>query len=632
MPYCTRFLLRMFMLLLGVYSLLRVLFLFFNWDSFAPSGAQALITALLAGIRFDLVSATILSLPIILIHLLPESYCRQPGLRRTTALLFYLIHIPFLLANAIDLSLFRFSARRMTADIFNILSLGDDFMNTTPKMVIDYWPNLILFVGLVYLMHLGYSRWVSCPKENAPSSNSRHFAFSIVIICITLVSFRGGIQYKPITVLTAAHYNQGNTTALVLNSTFTLIKTWGKDELHPVRFMEESEAARLAPAWFIPDTASTFQKKNVFIIILEGIGQEYSGKLNGTGIGYTPFLDSLMDQALVFPNAFANSKRSIEGIPAITAGIPALIDQPFITSPYAGNHINSFPLLLRNYGYSSIFMHGGTNGTMGFDSYSQVAGYDRYFGRTEYGQEKDYDGNWGIYDFPFLQRTVTAVSSLKPPFVATVFTLSSHHPYKIPDSLRTLLPSGPLPIHQSVAYTDYSVKAFFKRASLESWYTNTLFIITSDHTSEALIPYYKTRPGLYSIPVIYFSPSDTSLRGMPMRTTQQIDILPSVMDYLHYPDTFFALGHSVFRQKESGGAFSYLQGSYQLIDSGYAYVLDTSSTPLLIRIETDSLGRINLAAQDSDRTVRMESRTKAFVQQFTDALLHDGMKSKSHQP
>lgn len=115
----------------------------------------------------------------------------------------------------------------------------------------------------------------------------------------------------------------------------------------------------------------------------------------------TPFLDSLMDQSLTCTNAFSNGTKSIEGIPAILSGLPSLMEDPFINSGYAFNDQTSFAMLLGAEGYQTSFFHGGINGTMNFDSWAALAGYQNYFGKNEYNNNDDFDGFWGIWDEPF---------------------------------------------------------------------------------------------------------------------------------------------------------------------------------------------------------------------------------------
>jgi phosphoglycerol transferase MdoB-like AlkP superfamily enzyme len=426
-------------------------------------------------------------------------------------------------------------------------------------------------------------------------------------------------------ILSASRYGTGKTAELVLNTPFTILKTYGKRTVEEVSWIPPEEAQRLAPVVKKPVPGSTFRRKNVVVLILEGMGKEYIGSLNAYA-GYTPFLDTLIRQSLVFPNAYANSKRSIEGIPAIVAGLPALMYDPFITSAYSGNSVTSLASLLKQEGYASIFFHGGTNGTMGFDNFSRLAGFDRYFGRTEYHNDADFDGSWGIYDEPFLRRAAQELNQTDTPFVAALFTLSSHHPYSIPPQYKDKFPQGTLPIHPSIGYADYSLKRFFEEASRMPWFSHTLFVITADHTALSEYGFYRNHVGLFSIPVIYYAPGDSLTPQKNFRTTQQIDILPSVMDYLGYDKPFFALGESVFDKEHNGYSIQFIDGTYQLIEDNYVLMMDTIRRNSLFDFVADSLLLTNLAARDSIRENEMESKLKSVVQQYNRALVHNEMK------
>ena len=52
----------------------------------------------------------------------------------------------------------------------------------------------------------------------------------------------------------------------------------------------------------------------------------------------------------------------------------------------------------------------------------------------------DYDGFWGIWDEPFLQYTKDNIDEMKEPFFSTVFTVSSHEPYVIPEEYKDKFP------------------------------------------------------------------------------------------------------------------------------------------------------------------------------------------------
>ena len=70
---------------------------------------------------------------------------------------------------------------------------------------------------------------------------------------------------------------------------------------------------------------------------------------------------------------------------------------------------------------------------MNFDSWASLAGYSEYYGKNEYNNTADFDNFWGIWDEPFLKYSVKKMSTFKQPFHTAVFTLSSHHPYQIPE-------------------------------------------------------------------------------------------------------------------------------------------------------------------------------------------------------
>ena len=74
-------------------------------------------------------------------------------------------------------------------------------------------------------------------------------------------------------------------------------------------------------------------------------------------------------------------------MPSILASVPSL-ETPYTISHYANNKINGLPYLLKSKGYYSAFFHGAPNGSMGFDSFAKMAGFDDYFGLNQYPDKK----------------------------------------------------------------------------------------------------------------------------------------------------------------------------------------------------------------------------------------------------
>ena len=231
------------------------------------------------------------------------------------------------------------------------------------------------------------------------------------------------MQLIPLQVLDAARYGGAENLPVTLNTPFTMLTSFGKPTLVERNYMSEAEADAL---WSVhhrySDIYNMPPRTNVVVVILESFSAAYSARLSGNE-GYMPFLDSLMGASLNMTRTYANGRRSIDGIPAILASMPELMDEAFITSPYASLPFTSLANTLGSEGYATSFYHGGSNRTMGFDGFTRSAGFQRYMGLNQYpGNGEDYDGHWGVRDRPYLQYWAEELAKEKEPFFSTVFS------------------------------------------------------------------------------------------------------------------------------------------------------------------------------------------------------------------
>src|SRR5690606_27683726 len=180
-----------------------------------------------------------------------------------------------------------------------------------------------------------------------------------------------------------------------------------------------------------PSTAWGIPQKIGVIIILESFSAGYTAL--GVRTSYPPFLDSLMTQRTVLNNAFSNGRRLNEGGPAIIRGMPRWIGNRDISSAYSTNRINSIASLLKVKGLQTAFFHGADNGSMCFDKYMKTAGFDAYYGRNEFNDDSKYDNSWGIWDEHFFKFYLKEMNKMQAPFCTAIFSLSSHHPFSLPE-------------------------------------------------------------------------------------------------------------------------------------------------------------------------------------------------------
>ena len=618
-------LIRRILLLLFLYSLLRIIFFISNFSYFSQIGFWNIIIAFIAGIRFDISAIAFTNCLFILMHLIPFRGFTSNAYQRILKILFLIVNIPFIILNCSDIVYYKFTLKRGTMDAFEIVKMGEDFKNTMPQFIKDYWYVAIVIFILVFLLVKLYNRttvFYVTYKSSPPKRNIVAAIISVVfIIAITIIGARGGLQLRPVSIMNASEYGSPQGAPLTLNTTFTLIKTIGKDKLANVKYFDDKTALSIFNPIHQNKIDRTFQKLNVVIIILESFSKEYIGALNDYP-GYTPFLDSLINESIVFTNGFANGKKSIEGIPAILAGIPVLMNEPFITSQYSGNNITGIADILKNEGYATSFFHGGINGTMGFDGFTKSVGFDNYYGRKEYNNDADYDGKWGIFDEPFFQFFANQLNKIQTPFLSCIFSLSSHHPYTIPEKYKNTFKKGTLPIHQSIRYADYSLKRFFETASKMPWFDSTLFVITADHSFNSEYQQYQTPVGKYRVPIIFYIPH-SDIKGKSITTAQQVDIMPSILDYLHFQKPFYSFGSSVFDSYSIHCTFNYLEGVYQYISGDYSLQYNGNKTISLNNFKEDSLMRNNLMNSQPVIKDSLERKLKAIIQEYNQAMINN---------
>lgn len=616
-------------ILLLLFTFTRILFYLFNIDYFSELNIAELWLILLYGLRFDISAIVFINSLYIISQTIPFSFRYKKTYQKFFEIFFYITNSVALTLNCIDFFYFKFIFRRTTYDILQSVLIGDDLKTLFWSYVADYWYILPVLFFLIFLMVFLFKR-THVKKPPMYSKLKFYFLQSIwfvLIVGLSFVLFRGGFQLRPISIVNAAEHSSARNVPLIINTPFSIITTFNKSSIIAKEyFLQEQCKEIFNPVKLkIRKNGESFKNYNVVFIIVESLSKEYIGALNQDTLipkqtSYTPFIDSLISQSLCFANAFANSKRSIEAIPAILSGIPSLMNNAYLTSVFSGNKINSLPILLKKHAYSSAFFHGGKNGTLNFDAYAKLAGFEHYFGKDEYNNDKDYDGKWGIYDEEFFQFASLELNKLSQPFVSSIFTLSSHHPYLIPPRYKNKFPKGTLEIHKSIGYADYSLRMFFKRCSEMDWYSNTLFVITADHSSLAEEPYYKNDAGTFAVPLIFYLPGN-NLKGIKYNVCQQIDILPSVLHLLNYEGKYAAFGSSVFDSTAHHFSLNYLNNSYQLINDSILLQFDGEKSISCYDFQNDKMLTKNIIRETPRKYIESEKFIKAFIQVYNNRML-----------
>jgi len=539
------------------YSIARVLFYFYNSDIIIVSGINEFIELCLIGLTFDSSAILYTNAIFIVISLLPFRFISKTSFQKKLFLLYFFFNAVAYATNFFDFIYYRFSQSRLTTTIFNIVENETNKLDLLSSFIISYWHVFLLYFFLMTLWFVFYRMVKIKPLVIQPSKLQYFFSFLwfLFFIFVSIVGMRGGLgnATRPINMVDAHRYVKKTFHAdLVLNSPFCLIRTYNKNFFVKENFMSKAELKDIInPVRVLNDSIKT--RPNVMLIVLESFGREYIGAFNENKNiknykSYTPFLDSISKNSLIFTNTFANGRQSIEALPAILASIPSF-RVPYTSSPFSNQKIQSLVSVFNEMNYETSFFHGAPNGSMGFTGLSNIMGFDNYYGKNEFNDDSLYDGYWGIWDEPFFQFTKSKIDGMRKPFFATLFSLSSHEPFKVPKNYKNKYPTGEIDMHQVVGYTDDALRKFFNSAKNQNWFENTLFVITADHCNQFYYPYYRAPINRYAIPLIFYKP-DGSIKGSDNKLAQQLDIFPTIVDYIGYDDEINSWGNSLLDDKK----------------------------------------------------------------------------------
>ncbi|MBR6177494.1 MAG: sulfatase-like hydrolase/transferase [Bacteroidales bacterium] len=628
------------------YTICRILFLTLNYSFYEGKILTDNFFNLVKGsLVFDTSGILYTNMIFLLLALFPLHLKENsPTYAKIVKIVYVSINTLGIIANLCDVVYFRFTGRRTTGTVFSEFGNEDNLFSIIFTEAFHSWYLIIAAVIMALLLIFLYKNPLSNKPLYGILSFIKYYTLRIVFVLITValcaIGMRGGIDRstRPITLSNANQYITSPVEApLILNTPFSIIRTINKKPFqNPNYFSEEELESIYTPLHQPVDSIVANAKgkgKNVVVFIVESFAREFIKSYNPDSLGgnyqsYTPFVDSLMQHSVWFMNSYTNGRKSIDGMPSVLSSIPYFIE-PFFVTPAALNNLSGIARELKNEGYYSAFFHGAKNGSMGFQAFSNATGFDDYFGRTEFDQSKrfggeaEFDGYWAIWDEPFLQYFCAEMGFFQQPFVSAVFTATSHHPFQIPEKYEGKFPEGTLEVHKCIGYTDYALRRFFEEAKKQPWYNNTVFVITNDHTNLTEHPEYQTDLGVFTGPVIFFSPGDPDFKGCHEGLAQQIDIMPTLLGYLGYNRPYIAFGQDLLNTpKEETFVVNYPNGVYQFAKNGYVIQFDGEKTTAVYAL-TDKLMQNNILGTVD--ITDMERQLKAIIQQYMSRMNENRM-------
>lgn len=589
-------------------SLSRLYFLVEYNHFFKEIPFGEIILSFLNGIRFDLSTACIFTGGAFVLLYFPflSRYMKLTRIIMYSLLLWY---ASLFLYTMIDINYYAFVQRHITYELQDTWREADVIFKIAIKQYPVKFLAVLVFMGL---FGYGYIKGVKRLLVFVGSSKNgvlAEIAIFILVVGMSIVFIRGGFQSKPI-MPSDAYINEKTVLGhLGLNGLYTTFRTlYYKERIHEMRFVPEDEAARTSIEMIVDkereklldndypllrrfDWARSDRRKlNVVIFVMESWPANFIKGLGGTHDA-APFFDELSEEGLVLKNCYANAQRSIEGFSAIFSSVPSWSSMPMARSGTLNQvAFKSFPALLKEYGYTTLFIRGARFNSQGIGSFAKQAGFEKIIAREDFDAAADIDdGVWGIYDEFLYLRAHEEFEEIKRPFLGVVFHVSTHPPYTVP-SEQYMYFDDKVPYFDflnTMRYSDHMLRLFFDRAKRSQYFRDTLFIIVSDHTEGRVAG--GSVYNRYRIPCLFYSPGYIK-PGVSERVTSQLDIMPSIIDFLRLDAPYAAFGRSVFPGRgkghallPAGGSLGWVSGKHILVSNLDVLVglYDYSEDPLV---------------------------------------------------
>lgn len=521
-------------------------------------------------LRFDLATTAYFTIPVLILIFLPVKE-KNISFFRTIFSITYIWLLFLIIYLFVDLIYYQFSFRHLS---FEILNAGGELKPLIKIGVQKYKVELLILTIFVILLSSSYFRVF---KKNYFKRTSKsyllNFGVFFILIGVLIVFSRGGFQMKPIKLSDAFVFENPTLGHLCLNGFYTTLKTVyeikikkNKDMLNKFicnsmnmdeirdKFYTEGEVSfsNAYPIYRKFDyKESEFKKLNIVIFVMESWSGKFSKSTDGE-IDATPFFTNLSKKGLILKRFFANGQRSIEGISAIVTSIPPwggliLSENPLLSQL----PVNFLPNILNKHGYETIFIHGAKYGSLGLSSFAKHVGFKKYISKEDLLRlgAKD-DGVWGVYDEDTFLIANKIFEEQTKPFMALIFSLSSHTPYKLPSDRFKVFDKSKKEFDflNSLYYSDYALSKFFSIAEKSKYFKNTIFVILGDHTEGKTTK--NTIFERFHVPCLFYAPGMIKPEEIYI-SSNQTDIAPTLLDMIKSSDYHASFGMSVLRKKKT---------------------------------------------------------------------------------
>ncbi|HJL74104.1 MAG TPA: sulfatase-like hydrolase/transferase, partial [Candidatus Marinimicrobia bacterium] len=586
------------------FILFRIVFFYTFNDPVADVSASDLTRAFWMGVRFDLRLAILISLPLLVLTMIPVLNMGRSHRTRTVGKWIYgILIIGAVLFYTADFGHYAYLQQRV--DITALILLENPTISA--QMVWESYP-VVWFLSILALLCFTWIKLhdglVAATVAKTPKyRNTSHKVVGVIVGgTIYLFSLWGTFAQYALFWSDAFFSRDPFVSALALNPVLYFYDTSNFSEadfdIEKVREYYPTISNWLGVAEpdqdnmnftreIIPDKKIE-PPPNIVIIFMESVGLNRM-RLMGNPFDTTPTLDQLAKNGLFFPNFYVPWVSTSRSVFTMVTGIPDVAR----TKTSSRN-----PLIRDQYSIISEFVdHDKYYLIGGSASWANIRSLITYnLKDMELLELGDFNRPrvdvWGISDLDLLREAHDLFSKRdsEKPFFAIVQTAANHRPYSIPEDNagfiiknqdeQVLQKAGfnSLDQYNAMRFLDHSIGRFMEMANTADYFKNTIFVLFGDHgnadpqAEHMPADDYALRLRSYNVPFIIYAPG----LGMDHRRIETVcglpDLMPTIAGLSGIDYTNKTLGRDVLKN-ENGMAFvvnkKISPSSYGVLDSDY---------------------------------------------------------------
>ncbi len=429
------------------------------------------------------------------------------------------------------------------AEIYNSAETGTFFL-------------LLFFFFLISTIGIWvYFRFISMPFPERKISWWSQLLFILFMPILLFLGMRGGIQQIPIN-QSESYYSDHNILNIsAVNNLFNLyisiFENLQNFNHNPYVFFEATKAKETVDKLYeIPkDTTISILKThrpNIVLLILESWSADLIESLGGMP-GITPEFMELEKNGILFDQIYASGSRSEQGMASLFSGFPAHPISSITVQPDKFVKLPSIIKVLEKQGYSTSFYFGGQLIYGNIKSYMIYNGFDQIMEGDDFPQTLP-QGKLGIHDEFTLDYMLHDLGNKKQPFFSSLFTLSTHSPWDQPFHKPLNWGDNEQEYINAAYYTDHALGEFFKKAKLQPWFDQTLFVIVADHSHNSYRNWHPASREYHKIPLLFYGNviRDEFKGSVWHKLGNQHDLACTLLSQMNLPAGLFHFSKNLF--------------------------------------------------------------------------------------